>query len=89
MGYTLPGRVRTCAGLSLPGARGSGVGGVLMRQAMDFCDARGYRRTYLWTFEGLNAARRLYERHGFQLVHQARGTQWGTEVNEQRFERVR
>jgi GNAT superfamily N-acetyltransferase len=70
-------------------ARGSGVGGVLMRQAMDFCDARGYRRTYLWTFEGLNAARRLYERHGFQLVHQARGTQWGTEVNEQRFERVR
>jgi len=70
-------------------ARGSGVGGVLMRQAMDFCDARGYRRTYLWTFEGLDAARRLYERHGFQLVHQARGTQWGTEVNEQRFERVR
>ncbi len=69
--------------------RGTGVGGALMRAAMDFCDAHGYRRTFLWTFEGLDAARRLYERHGFQLVHQARGAQWGTEVNEQRFERVR
>ena len=70
-------------------ARGSGVGGALMHRAMEFCDSQGYRRTYLWTFEGLEAARRLYQRHGFQLVHQARGTQWGTEVNEQRFERLR
>ena len=70
-------------------ARGTGVGGALMRLAMDFCDARAYRRTTLWTFEGLDAARRLYERHGFALVYQARGAQWGAEVNEQRFERVR
>lgn len=70
-------------------ARGSGVGGALMRQAMQFCEAQDYRHVYLWTFEGLDAARSLYERYGFQLVHQSRGTQWGTEVNEQRFDRVR
>ena len=46
----------------------------------------GYPRVYLWTFEGLNAARHLYEREGFQLVQQRRGKQWGTEVTEQRFE---
>jgi len=42
-------------------------------------------RTVLWTFEGLHAARHLYEKSGFQLVEQYRGTQWGTEVNEQQF----
>ena len=68
-------------------ARGTGIGGDLMDAAMAFCEARQYRAVYLWTFEGLHAARRLYERHGFRLVHQQRGTQWGTEVNEQRFER--
>lgn len=68
-------------------ARSTGIGGVLMQAAMAFCDAQGYRRVHLDTFEGLDAARRLYERHGFRLVHQQRGAQWGREVNEQRFER--
>jgi hypothetical protein len=35
---------------------------------------------------GLNAARHLYEKAGFSLVEQQAGTQWGTQVNEQRFE---
>jgi hypothetical protein len=38
------------------------------------------------TFEGLRIARRLYERCGFLLVDQRPGTQWGRQVNEQRFE---
>jgi hypothetical protein len=37
------------------------------------------------SFEGLGAARHLYEKRGFRLVEQRRGKQWGTEVNEQRF----
>ncbi len=69
--------------------RGSGVGTALLQQAMDFCDAQGYRRTYLWTFDGLPAARHLYEKHGFRLVQQQPGQQWGHEVLEQRFERLR
>ena len=40
----------------------------------------------LWTFAGLDAARRLYERAGFRLAEERRGTQWGIEVTEQRFE---
>jgi hypothetical protein len=31
------------------------------------------------------AARHLYEKEGFKLVEEHRGTQWGTAVNEQRF----
>lgn len=66
--------------------RGSGSGSRLLAQAMAFCDGR-YRKTYLWTFDGLSAARHLYEKHGFRLAQQQPGQQWGTEVLEQRFER--
>ena len=66
--------------------RGRGVGNRLLTTAIDFCRSRGYLRVYLWTFEGLGAARHLYEKIGFTLVEQRRGTQWGTTVNEQRFE---
>lgn len=66
--------------------RGKGVGRQLMDYAVDFCIAKGYRTIYLWTFEGLDAARHLYERTGFRMVCQHKGIQWGTEVNEQKFE---
>lgn len=66
--------------------RGSGLGNALVAAAVDFCRTRNYRKVYLWTFEGLHAARHLYEKHGFRLTLQQRGAQWGTEVNEQRFE---
>ncbi len=66
--------------------RGTGIGKRLLNAALDFCRDRGYRRIHLATFAGLDAARHLYETHGFRLVHQEPGTQWGHEVNEQRFE---
>jgi GNAT superfamily N-acetyltransferase len=66
--------------------QGRGVGGQLLRVAMDFCREHDYPRVYLWTFLGLDAARHLYEREGFVLVEQKRGDQWGTEVLEQRWE---
>jgi len=66
--------------------RGKGFGAALLSSAMECCNANHYRRVYLWTFEGLTAARRLYERFGFRLALQQRGTQWGTEVTEQLFE---
>ena len=68
--------------------RGQGMGKQLLSRALAFVDAREYRSTYLWTFAGLDAARHLYESHGFRLVHESPGTQWGTEVREQRFERI-
>ncbi len=69
--------------------RGQGAGERLMQTAMDFCRRQGYASVYLWTFEGLDAARHLYERQGFTLADQHRGEQWGVVVNEQRFEWIR
>ncbi len=66
--------------------RGKGIGRELMDKAMAFCRGKGYKRTFLWTFEGLGAARYLYEATGFSLVKQQRGEQWGVLVNEQCFE---
>lgn len=67
--------------------RGSGVGRQLMSYAMPFVDER-FRETYLWTFKGLDAARHLYESFGFRLTSESEGTQWGTQVVEQRFSRL-
>jgi GNAT superfamily N-acetyltransferase len=66
--------------------RGNGAGSKLITIALDFCRMRKYKKIYLWTFEGLNAARHLYDKYGFRLTQQQRGNQWGSEVNEQRFE---
>jgi hypothetical protein len=58
----------------------------LLSTAIEFCRSCGYRKIYLDTFEGLQTARHLYEKHGCHLVHQQPGMQWGAQVNEQRFE---
>ena len=66
--------------------RGRGVGRRLIDAAIDFCRNKRYKQVYLWTFEGLNAARHLYEKMGFELVQQHKGRQWGKNVSEQRFD---
>ena len=65
---------------------GKGVGKELLSTAVEFCRVKHYDKIYLWTFEGLNTARYLYEKVGFKLMVQEKGTRWGTKVNEQRFE---
>ncbi len=70
-------------------AHGSGVGNCLLTEALDFCDRQDFRETHLWTVKGLNAARKLYLQHGFELVEQYKGDQWGSEVTEHRYVRVR
>jgi uncharacterized protein YhfF/GNAT superfamily N-acetyltransferase len=66
--------------------RGRGLGRRLIEAAMGFCRRAGHRSVYLTTFAGLDAARALYEQHGFRLVAEADGETWGTRVREQRFE---
>ena len=66
--------------------RGKGIGNWLMNEALDFCRNKKYKRVYLWTFKGLDAARHLYEKNGFKLVKEFSGDQWGTKVMEERFE---
>ena len=65
--------------------RGTGIGNRLIVEAINFSRKCGYPRVFLWTFEGLNPARHLYEKMGFKLVEECTGNQWGREVNEQRF----
>lgn len=71
------------------GLQGRGVGRDLLAAAMAFCDRQAFSEIHLWTFRGLDAARRLYEAHGFILADEHPGAQWGTEVMEQHFVRVR
>ncbi|WP_162041288.1 helix-turn-helix domain-containing GNAT family N-acetyltransferase [Undibacterium sp. YM2] len=67
--------------------RGSGIGRRLLAEAISFCDRQQFSEIHLWTFKGLDAARRLYEEAGFVLLEEFRGQQWGEEVLEQKFSR--
>lgn len=71
------------------GCRGNGVGRKLLQSAIEFCDQKMFDETHLWTFKGLDAARKLYESCGFVLTEEESGKQWGSVVTEQKFSRVR
>lgn len=71
------------------GLRGSGTGRRLVELAMEFCESQGFQETQLWTFKGLDAARKLYESAGFALAEEWSGDQWGQVLTEQRFVRKR
>ena len=66
----------------------AGLGSKLIRKAIDFCDDQGFDETHLWTYKGLDAAKKLYERHGFKLVEEVKGDQWGKQVIEQKYVRI-
>jgi len=69
----------------VPNHQGSGIGRTLIQEAVAFCRAKRYRSIFLWTFEGLTRARRLYEDIGFRLVEEHAVRQWGQQITEQKF----
>ena len=73
----------------VPEFQGLGIGKVLVARAVEFCRTQGYPNVYLWTFEGLDTARFLYEDQDLivlnkqpgLVVHPAPGHYSGTLVN--------
>jgi GNAT superfamily N-acetyltransferase len=63
-----------------------GLGRELMRRLLAFARAAGHRHLYLWTFAGLDAARRLYDACGFGLAQEHPVDQWGGRIVEQRLD---
>jgi GNAT superfamily N-acetyltransferase len=63
-----------------------GIGKELILQAVNFCKHKCYPKVYLWTFEGLDGARRLYEAVNFRLCEESEAAQWGQTIKEQKFE---
>jgi putative acetyltransferase len=57
----------------LPELRGRGVGAELIAMCIEQARRLGYRRCYLETLTGMDAAQRLYEKHGFLRIPKALG----------------
>ena len=57
----------------LPEARGLGAGAAMMKRCLDAARDAGFKRCYLETLAGMDAAMRLYERSGFQRIDKPMG----------------
>jgi DNA-binding MarR family transcriptional regulator/GNAT superfamily N-acetyltransferase len=60
-----------------PTSRGLGIGSRLVSECVGHARHVGYRKIVLFTVQGLDAARRLYEAEGFQLTNERPGHAWG------------
>jgi GNAT superfamily N-acetyltransferase len=64
-----------------------GIGSRLMKTALDFCRENNYENIFLWTFKGLDTARRLYNKAGFILTEEKANNEWSSvEIIEQKME---
>jgi N-acetylglutamate synthase-like GNAT family acetyltransferase len=69
-----------------PQARGSGLGGRLLRHSVEFCRGRNFRSVFLWTLSDLKAAAHLYQQAGFRRTEQKTHEIWGATRTEERYD---
>ncbi|MFO7984883.1 MAG: GNAT family N-acetyltransferase [Desulfatiglandaceae bacterium] len=81
-----PGEARLRWFIVDPAFQGQGIGRTLIERAVLFCKDTGFERISLWTFEGLEKARTIYEQNGFTLTQIHEAAQWGGIIKEQRFD---
>jgi len=66
----------------------TGIGKSLILRAIDFCRKQRYPNVYLWTFKGVEDARRRYESVNFRLCEENEVAQWGQIIREQKYELI-
>lgn len=69
-----------------PSCRGIGLGRSLIETALQYCKEQKMERVFLWTVRGLEAARYLYQKHGFLLTETKEHFLWGRDIVEERWD---
>ncbi len=67
-------------------ARRTGLGTTLVNECIVFAKQAGYCRITLWTQSDLHAARHIYQKAGFHLVHEERHHSFGKDLIGQTWE---
>lgn len=69
-----------------PKARGLGIGARLVHECTRFSRQAGYHTITLWTNSVLQAARRIYEKEGYRMIHEEPHQAFGHDLVEQTWE---